>query len=95
MVECFMGTLRKFIRALSENKDWRSEPEPIPVSTRMSYNDAISKHKMNVYSDTKRHTSDSFFDCGSHVFAKQQKRNKLTPPYDPDPYTVVQNVVTW
>lgn len=66
----------------------RTKPNTVPTS--MAKNDAVSKAKMKEYADEKRHTSPSSLTPGSHVLMKQRKINKLTPPYNPEPYTVVQ-----
>ena len=62
----------------------------MPVHSRIAHNDAISKMKMKNSADQKRHTRASDICAGDHVLVRQQKRNKLTPSYDPDPYTVVE-----
>ncbi|XP_060591014.1 uncharacterized protein LOC132745999 [Ruditapes philippinarum] len=61
-----------------------------PVSDSIVNNDAMSKTKMKAYADQRRHTSESSLKPGNHVLAKQPKLNKLTPPFDPDPYTVIE-----
>lgn len=66
------------------------KPKPPSVSTRISHNDAISKSKMKEYADKKRHTAPSNLSQGDHVLVKQRKLDKLTPPYDPDPYIVIE-----
>ena len=61
-----------------------------PFHPRLAHNDAVSKMKMKNYADQRRHTRDSGIGTGDHVLVKQRKRNKLTPLYDPHPYTVVE-----
>ncbi|XP_052788463.1 uncharacterized protein K02A2.6-like [Mya arenaria] len=64
--------------------------EPTSVPTRLSHNDAVSKAKMKVYADKRRHTTQSNLSQGDHVLVSQRKLDKLTPPYNPDPYTVIE-----
>ena len=45
---------------------------------------------MKDYADKKRHTAPSKMIPGDHVLARQRKIDKLTPPYNPDPYTIVE-----
>lgn len=66
----------------------RSEPISIPV--RMSQNDTVSKFKMKEYADQRRHTAPSTLTPGDKVLVKQRRLDKLTPPYSPDTYTVVE-----
>ena len=61
-----------------------------PFHSRLAHNDAVSKMKMKNYADQRRHTRDSDIRTGDHALVKQQKRNKLTPLYDPHPYSVVK-----
>ena len=61
-----------------------------PFHSRTAHNDAVSKMKMKTFADQRRHTRDSDIRTGDHVLVKQRKRNKLTPLYDPHPYTVVK-----
>ena len=58
--------------------------------SRLAHNDAVSKMEMKNYADQRRHTRDSDIRTGDHVLVKQRKRNKLTPLYDPHPYSVVK-----
>lgn len=64
--------------------------EHIPISTRMCNNDAVSKQKMKEYADRRRHTAPSPITSGDQVLVRQRKLDKLTPPYNPKPYTVVE-----
>ena len=66
------------------------KPKSIPLATRITHNDAVSKSKMKEYADKKRHTTPSSLSQGDHVLVKQRKLDKLTPPYNPDPYTVIE-----
>ena len=56
----------------------------------LTRNDAISKKKMKEYADKRRGTKPSLIKPGDSVLVRQHKTNKLTPPYDPHPYTVVR-----
>ena len=44
---------------------------------------------MKAYADERRHAQQSSIKIGDHVLLKQNKGGKLTPAYDPRPYTVV------
>jgi hypothetical protein len=78
---------------LSMNRTVRTKlPTVIP---KLQDNDIRSKHaqakeKMKVYADQHRHVKDHQISIGDHVLVKQQKRNKLTPPYEPNPYLVTK-----
>ena len=61
-----------------------------PCRSKISQNDAASKGKMKAYADKRRHTYPSSLKEGDNVLIKQPKLNKLTPLYNPEPYTVVQ-----
>ena len=51
--------------------------------------DRKAKQNMKQYADTQRHTTTSKIREGDLVLVQNQKRNKLTPYYDPNPYTVI------
>ncbi|KAL5015077.1 hypothetical protein ScPMuIL_009347 [Solemya velum] len=59
-----------------------------PVHTSTIINDAVTKEKMKIYADNKRHTKLYPLGPGDQVLIKQKKRNKLTPPFDPRPCTM-------
>ena len=61
-----------------------------PCRSKIYQNDAASKGKMKAYADKRRHTYPSLLKEGDNVLIKQPKLNKLTPLYNPEPYTVVQ-----
>ena len=65
-------------------------PSADPVSVHVTKNDALSKSKMKSYADERRHTKTSTLSPGDHVLVKQRKLTKLTPLYDPSPYTIVE-----
>ena len=52
--------------------------------------DEKSKEAMKRYANDKRYVKVSDIKEGDAVLVKQQKRNKLTPAYDPQPYQVMQ-----
>lgn len=62
----------------------------VSVHSRMVQNDAETKMKTKCYVDTKRHTKTSSISPGDSVLVRQRKVNKLTPPFNPLPYAVVQ-----
>ena len=51
--------------------------------------DRRQKAKMKKYADEKRRAASSNIKRGDQVLLKQQRKNKLSTRYDPDPYTVV------
>jgi hypothetical protein len=61
---------------------------PEALQSKMVQNDQCSKSKMKIYADTKRRTVESDLAPGDTVLVKQPKTNKLTPPFDPKPFTV-------
>ena len=56
---------------------------------RIAQNDFMSKHKMTTHANARRHTKPSGLDIGDTVLVKQPKTNKLTPPFNPKPMTIV------
>ena len=56
----------------------------------MTQNDHISKSKMKMYTNTKHHTKPSDLQVSDHVLVKQPKTDKLTPPYNPKPFTIIK-----
>lgn len=65
-------------------------PGHSPVKSRIIQNDARSKAKMAQYTDSRRHTKPSNLSVGDDVLVKQPKINKLTPPYNPKPFTITK-----
>ena len=63
---------------------------PDPTHTCIAHNDRVSKTKMEPYADNRGHTQMSSLQSGDHVLVKQRKLNKLTPPFNSKPYTVVR-----
>lgn len=79
-------TGRKMNIGFTEVNTHMNKREPVYTSTII--NDAVTKEKMKIYADNKRHTKLSPLGPGDQVLIKQKKRNKLTPPFDPRPCTV-------
>ncbi|KAK7099536.1 hypothetical protein V1264_003664 [Littorina saxatilis] len=50
--------------------------------------DACAKQKMKLYADKRNHAKRAEIASGDFVLAKQRKRNKLTPPFNPTPMVV-------
>ena len=63
---------------------------PDPTHTCIAHNCRVSKTKMEPYADNFRHTQMSSLQSGDHVLVKPRKLNKLTPPFNSKPYTVVR-----
>ena len=53
-------------------------------------NEEQKKEYNKTYADKKRHTKKSDIKIGDSVLVRQEKRNKLTPRFNPEPYTVTQ-----
>nr|XP_002730526.1 PREDICTED: uncharacterized protein K02A2.6-like [Saccoglossus kowalevskii] len=51
--------------------------------------DAKRKLCMKKYADTRNHAKASDLGIGDRVLVKQQKRNKMSTPFNPEPYEVV------
>ena len=47
------------------------------------------KEKMKKYADKRRHTTVMKIKVGDTVLRKQERKNSLTPPYDPVPMVVI------
>lgn len=56
---------------------------------KVKMNDAKAKEKMKVYADKRRNARDSNLKVGDRVLVQQEKRNKLSTPFDPRPYEVI------
>ena len=63
---------------------------PDPTHTCIAHNYRVSKTKMEPYADSRRHTQVSSLQSGDHVLVRRRKLNKLTPPFNSQPYTVVR-----
>ena len=50
--------------------------------------DQQSKSKRNEHADKRRHAQTPQFAVGDRVLVCQEKQNKLTPQFDPSPYTI-------
>eukprot|EP00745_Piridium_sociabile_P006435 TRINITY_DN141632_c1_g1_i4.p1 TRINITY_DN141632_c1_g1~~TRINITY_DN141632_c1_g1_i4.p1 ORF type:complete len:235 (-),score=45.01 TRINITY_DN141632_c1_g1_i4:89-793(-) len=65
-----------------------SSSPPYSLDSKINHNDASSKAKMKNYANARRHTAPSPITPGDSVLVKQPKANKLTPPYNPEPFVV-------
>ena len=63
---------------------------PEAIHSRLSWNDNKAKQKMAEYADDRRRTKPSDLLPGDQVLVKQKKVTKLTPPFSPHPYQVVE-----
>ena len=63
---------------------------PEVIHTRLTLNDNKAKQKMAAYADDRRNTKPLGLLPGSQVLVKQKKVTKLTPPFSPHPYQVVE-----
>ena len=63
------------------------------INNRLEYNDYYAKQQSKQYQDARRHLKETILSTGDRVLVKQKKSKKLTPPYNPQPYTVT-NVKT-
>ena len=50
--------------------------------------DQQAKSKRNEYADKRPHAQTPQFSAGDRVLLRQEKQNKLTPQFDPSPYTI-------
>lgn len=50
--------------------------------------DKNAKSKRNEYADKRRHARIPQLTVGDCVLVRQKKKNKLTPHFDPNPYTI-------
>ena len=46
------------------------------------------KEKMKEYADQRQHSKDNDRKVGDTVLVRKTKKNKLSPPFDPKPFTV-------
>ena len=51
--------------------------------------DREQKQKMKQYADKRRHTAVIKIKVGDTVLCKQERKNSLTPLYDPEPMVVI------
>lgn len=56
---------------------------------RLRHSDKAMKNKMKHYADTKRHSKPSSLKIGDTVLVKQEKRNKSTTPFNPEPFKII------
>lgn len=68
-------------------------PEIIPPAVNKKVfqdNDWKRKEQMKQYADGKRKATRHKIKIGDQVLVKQQKTDKLSTPYNPQPYTVTK-----
>ena len=53
--------------------------------------DRKRKEAAKEYTDYRRHAKDRTFEKGDRVIIKQQKKNKLSPLFQPQPYKVIES----
>ena len=58
------------------------------IHQKLAQNDQQSKLASKAYADQKRHSRERTLNVGEQVIVKQQKKNTLTPNFNPQPYTV-------
>ena len=58
------------------------------VHQKLEAHDRIIRDKMKKYFNSRYHTKNRQMHIGDCVLVKQPRLNKLTPPFDPDPYFV-------
>jgi hypothetical protein len=67
-------------------------PEILPSSPnkKVSNYDGKQKQKMKIYADNKRKAKHINLPIGDQILVKQQKRDKLTTPYHPKSFQIVE-----
>ena len=63
--------------------------KPTYDDTEIRERDRLSKAKSKGYADRNRNVKISNFELNDTVLVKQKKLNKLTPPFNPAPYTII------
>ena len=58
------------------------------VSRKAMQNDMVAKSKMKMYADKRNHASPCDINVGDYVLIRQKKQDKLTTPYNPQPFLV-------
>ncbi|CAB4040073.1 Hypothetical predicted protein [Paramuricea clavata] len=81
--------------ALNQRKLKTTLPEPdLPrviyddIQRKMERRDAEQKSKQKLYADNKSRARESSLSPGMVVLVKQPKQNKLSTPFDPNPFVV-------
>ena len=59
------------------------------ISNKVERNDREAQEKSKTYTDTRKHAKERNINIGDRVLVKQQKKNKITPKFEPHPYRVV------
>ena len=65
------------------------------VHRKLEAHDKIMKDKMKKYFDNRYRTKNRQIHIGDHVLVKQPRLNKLTPPFNPDPFFVNVSREAW
>ncbi|XP_042146045.1 uncharacterized protein K02A2.6-like [Ixodes scapularis] len=60
------------------------------VPQEWQHKDYENRKKHKIYADEHRHARAHNFEVGDRVLCRQPPSNKLTPPYDPQPYKVIE-----
>ena len=60
------------------------------IHSHIVQNDVKAKQKMCIHADRHRHTKQSPMQPGDQVLVKQKRLTKLTPPYSPHPYEIIE-----
>ena len=80
-----------FNRKIRHNiPDWTDKINKKKMNENLQENDKNSKYKSKHYMDNKHHSTNRAMKIGDRVLVKQRKLNKLTPTFNPQPYTVIQ-----
>jgi len=61
---------------------------PAAMHEEIARRDQQAKTRMKVYADERRNTKPSVIHPGDAVLVKQHKKNKLSTPFEPNPYVV-------
>ncbi|XP_042148851.1 uncharacterized protein LOC121047922 [Ixodes scapularis] len=99
-------------KALMKRKVWFPHLDSMVQTTLKNYTNNVpqewqhkdyeNRKKHKIYADEHRHARAHNFEVGDRVLCRQPPSNKLTPPYDPQPYKVIEikgtklnNTSTW
>ena len=66
----------------------QNKPHELPTQVRAKYE--LSKEKMKANADGKTRSQQQSFTPGLTVLVRQKKKGKLSPPLNPQPYTVTK-----
>ena len=73
--------------------EWQHKPEW--TNQNIDQKDHDNKLKAKLYSDKRLQAKLSDITINDRVLVKQQKQNKLTPAFNPNPYIVTQKKEIW